>query len=386
LFRNIGVLLGITGIKDPQNNPLSLVKRYLSQEAHGQWLMVIDGVDDIYTLGQNPAKQLKECLPISRTGSILITTSNRLWASELVKISHEQQNDDILTLSALTRDEATSLVSGRLSAGAATKDQLNDLVEVLNGSPMALAQATAYIQNAKSTVKDYLTIFKARAPHLLSDQSKETTGQDGVLNTQSCAIRAFEVSFEHVQNTSPETSELLQIICIYDLQFVRRFLLNNYFSNKRQAADSVLTLVQFELVAATVDNISITADQLVQKCTRSWMRQENQEEYISHQALGLLVQIFPTAESEQWETCDILYPFARSVLAFKPSPLKLHDRAKLVLNIAAFHSNFKRFDTAAKILGDSLKLQEENGDKDEALIEKTKKVVRNPLSVSTSQN
>ncbi|KAF4635759.1 hypothetical protein G7Y89_g2352 [Cudoniella acicularis] len=374
-FKNIGILLGITGIKDPQNNPLSLVKRYLSQEAHGQWLMVIDGVDDPYTVGQNPARKLKEYLPISRTGSILITTSNRLWASELVKISTEQQNDDILTLSALTKDEATLLVRGRLSADAASNDQISDLVEALNGSSIALAQAAAYIQNTKSTVKDYLTTFKARAPRLSSDLSKETTGQDGPLNTQSCAVRAFEVLFEYVQKSSPESAELLQLICIFDLQFVRRFLLNNYFSNKRQVADSLAILVRFELVTATLDDVSLTASRLVQQCTRAWLKQENHEDYISQQALGLLAQIFPSAESEQWETCDILYPFAQSVLAFKPSPLKIHDRAQLVLNISAYHSNFKRFDAAAKILEDSLKLQE-SGEKDEALVEKTKQSLK----------
>src|SRR3979411_1333244 len=45
-YKAIGSKLSIQSLKDPKTNVLNAVSRYLSQEAHGQWLMVLDGADD----------------------------------------------------------------------------------------------------------------------------------------------------------------------------------------------------------------------------------------------------------------------------------------------------------------------------------------------------
>ncbi|KAJ4171748.1 hypothetical protein NW754_000325 [Fusarium falciforme] len=71
-YRDIGRLLGVTGIDDDNVDVKTLVKAALSREAAGQWLLIIDNADDAELLF-GPTS-LNESLPFSRNGSILFTT------------------------------------------------------------------------------------------------------------------------------------------------------------------------------------------------------------------------------------------------------------------------------------------------------------------------
>jgi hypothetical protein len=85
-YRSLADRLDLPGRLDPHVDVLKLVSGWLCDDRNGQWLMVMDNVDDMETffpsrphVHEEAAKKivsLTEYLPRSRSGSILITSRN----------------------------------------------------------------------------------------------------------------------------------------------------------------------------------------------------------------------------------------------------------------------------------------------------------------------
>jgi len=98
-YTHIAEKVMLPGRDDPQANILQLVSDWLSDEANGQWLLVVDNVDDddiFFSVdddiggsirqGKTKARQqpLEVFLPQSPNGTILITSRNSIAARNLV--------------------------------------------------------------------------------------------------------------------------------------------------------------------------------------------------------------------------------------------------------------------------------------------------------------
>lgn len=78
-FTDIGQQLGVPGIKEKQADVKKLVQRHLSQKSAGQWLLIVDNVDDMDMWNH----ELKGYLPKSQQGCVVCTTRSRKFAARL---------------------------------------------------------------------------------------------------------------------------------------------------------------------------------------------------------------------------------------------------------------------------------------------------------------
>jgi hypothetical protein len=78
-FRNIGQQLGIVGLEDEHGDVKKLVQQHLSQQSAGQWLFILDNVDEI-DMWNN---ELRDYLPKSRRGCVICTTRSRKVAIKI---------------------------------------------------------------------------------------------------------------------------------------------------------------------------------------------------------------------------------------------------------------------------------------------------------------
>lgn len=74
-YRMIGQLLGIDGINDDKADVEELVKKTLSHESMGSWLLIVDNADSHDLLSGN--NNLVAHLLFNRQGSPLFTSRNR---------------------------------------------------------------------------------------------------------------------------------------------------------------------------------------------------------------------------------------------------------------------------------------------------------------------
>ena len=93
-YRDIADRLQLPGRNDPKSNVLRLVSDWLWDEANGQWVMIVDNVDDadaFFLLRKRRRSEadasaqtpLATYVPQSRNGVVLITSRNKDAAAKL---------------------------------------------------------------------------------------------------------------------------------------------------------------------------------------------------------------------------------------------------------------------------------------------------------------
>ena len=119
-YRDIADRLELPGRGNPKIDVLRLVRNWLCDETNGQWMMVVDNVDDVETFfpksSESSSPSLATYIPQSRNGSILITLRNKDAASRLAGGLKNTKEVQIM-------DESQGLQLFRNKLHEATKDE-----------------------------------------------------------------------------------------------------------------------------------------------------------------------------------------------------------------------------------------------------------------------
>jgi hypothetical protein len=175
---------------------LPLVRSWLSDEANGKWLLIIDNVDDeiAVELKDNQKLSLSSLLPQSDNGAILVTSRSADVARRLV--GREQ---DIVEIGAMINNEATQLLQKKLRD--AQQDGLAQLVKALDCIPLAIIQAAAYMNRLgpRMPVMKYIVELRAveRRVQLLQNAAPDMRWDEQALNS---VLATWQISFEHIRS------------------------------------------------------------------------------------------------------------------------------------------------------------------------------------------
>ena len=219
-FDDIAKQVKIPGHQDPEADTLRLVKEWFESDASGQWLLIIDNVDDTELLYPSTAHSVRyaDYLPMSETGSILLTTRNG-------KVGHEfAAARNVLTLSGMEPEESMALLLTRLG-NSQPEESLKELAEELGQVPLALVQAASFITQNNVTVRMYLQLYRrsdSSKIQLLSDNF-EDEGRHAL--SQNSIATTWSVSFEYVKKHDPQAVDLLSFISMLANGGVPEFLL-----------------------------------------------------------------------------------------------------------------------------------------------------------------
>ena len=109
------------------------------------WLLVFDNAEE--------PKALKQFLPNSKHGHVLVTSRITKWESAF----------RALRLDTWSRDEAVKYLQARLDGVTDTPDAAcNELADLLGDLPLSLAHAAAYIDNADVSLVEYIELYRER--------------------------------------------------------------------------------------------------------------------------------------------------------------------------------------------------------------------------------
>ena len=219
-FDEIAKQVKIPGHQDPGADTLRLVKEWFESDASGQWLLIVDNVDDADLLYPSNPQCIRyaDYLPRSETGSILLTTRNG-------KVGHEfAAAHDVLTLAGMNAEESVSLLSTRLSNDQ-SEESLKELTEELGQIPLALVQAASFINQNKMTVGKYLQLYRqsdSTKIQLLSDNFED---EERHAPSRNPIATTWSVSFEYIRKHDPQAADLLSFISMLANEGVPEFLL-----------------------------------------------------------------------------------------------------------------------------------------------------------------
>ncbi|KAI4086456.1 MAG: hypothetical protein L6R37_008417 [Teloschistes peruensis] len=180
------------------------VRRWLSDSQNDRWLLIFDNYDDPRLPGMDSftGYDIRTYFPYRAQGSILITTRSRQlqFAKQLLL----EKLEDIEQSLAVLATRSGRAVNGDTSA---TKLALR-----LDGLPLALATAGAYLNQSADSFDDYLELYN----NSWSELSQHSRGPADY--EERTLYSTWNVSFQQVRGQDPVAAELLKLMAYLDNQ------------------------------------------------------------------------------------------------------------------------------------------------------------------------
>jgi tetratricopeptide (TPR) repeat protein len=270
------------------------------------WLLVLDNADDLETLAPH--------FPRHHTGSLLLTTRSRntvQWAAPLqvFKLPRKEgallllRRTGILDMSQALEDVPPDVVQAAL-----------ELTDELDGLPLALHQAGAYLAETPITVPEYLERYRGQGLELL--ERAEDRDHASVTVT-------FRLALEQIKRRVPygQAAEALVRLCAFlSPDAIPEAIFTAYPFAKALPAltpgqsdyysEVCATACAYSLISRDATHKTLSLHRLVQQAMRETMRAEERRAW-AEEAVSAVAEATPDFEFEDWPLCDLLLPHWR---------------------------------------------------------------------------
>jgi hypothetical protein len=370
-FRDIADQVKIPGRQDAKVNIFRLVENWLRDEKIGNWVCILDNVDDDQLLCSVPVagkrdpmsgstnastKPLLEYLPRSRNGSIIITSRTREVALKMV------HHSDLIEVKPMEKSEALELLQRKLEQPGESQES-RQLVNALESMPLAIVQAASYIRNRapRSSVSQYLKDFLRSDREATKLLKKEAGHLYRDWEAKNSILVTWQISFDYIRQTKPSAAQLLSLMSFFDRQGILENLIwhqpkANYISSSELPSDSsdgeisesdlgpdfeddVATLRDYLFISVIENSTLFTMYRLVQLTTRAWLKSRGQIEQWKGKFISALCNEFPTGGYENWERCRPLFPHVKSAMSQQPASPKCLPKWAMLLYRGAWYAS-----------------------------------------------
>ncbi|CAG8947722.1 unnamed protein product [Penicillium salamii] len=349
-FRDIADQVKIPGRQDVKVNIFKLVENWLRDGKIGNWVCILDNIDDDQLLCSVPVagkgdpmsgstnastKPLLEYILRSQNGSIIIASRTREVALKMV------HHSDLIEVKPMERSGALELLQRNLDQPEESQES-RQLVNALESMPLAIIQAASYIRNRapRCSVSQYLKDFLKGDREATKLLKKEAAHHYRDWEAKNSILVTWQISFDHIRQTNPSATQLLSLMSFFDRQGIPENLLRqqpkaNYMSSSELPSDSsdggtsesdsgpdfeddVATLRDYSFISVIENSFLFTMHRLVQLTTRAWLKTHGQIDRWKDEFISTLCDEFPTGEYENWERCRPLFPHVKSAVSQQP--------------------------------------------------------------------
>lgn len=181
--------------KDQQDQQqiVAAVQSWLA--AHDGWLLILDNADDL------PLAQ--EFLPTDHKGYILFTTRAQASGEIAANVEVEQMNLEEGTLLLLRRAKLLDMDTLLDQAKPADRAAAERIVKEMDGLPLAIVQAGAYVEETGCSLEDYLGLYATHRKDLLARRSKLS------LDYTETVATTWSLSLQQIKQESAAAADLL---------------------------------------------------------------------------------------------------------------------------------------------------------------------------------
>ena len=201
-YREIGRALEVKGIDEDNTDVKALVQTALGRTT-GCWLLIVDNADNAELFG---SKQLSYYLPFNQKGSILLTTRNH---DITLRLDVPKRN--VIRTAEMTRPEGLAMLRNSLEERQIRDAQsTDDLLDFLADLPLAIKQASAYMDKTGSTAAQYLAYCRSSDNNTIDLLSAEFEDRNRYENIRNPVATAWLISFEHISRDNPLAAQYLR--------------------------------------------------------------------------------------------------------------------------------------------------------------------------------
>jgi tetratricopeptide (TPR) repeat protein/transcriptional regulator with XRE-family HTH domain len=286
-----------------QQRVVTAVKRWL--EAHTDWLLILDNVEDLALVGD---------LVTERGGHVLLTTRSQVTGTYAHRRELAKMEPQEAALFLLRRAKIIRSGDSLEAAYQADQEAVLEVAELFDGLPLALDQAGAYIEETGCSLSDYFDRYRRSRTGLLSRRGGLLTDHPESVST------TFALSFEKVEQASPAGAELLRLCAFLDPDAIPEEMitegaaelgpiLSPLAADPFQLDDVIAELRRTSLLQRDADTKTLSMHRIVQAVLRSRMGEQMQHIW-TERALRLVHRAFPAPTFEMWPRCQRYLPHA----------------------------------------------------------------------------
>ncbi len=197
------------------------------------------------------------------------------------------------------------------AASITDRAKAREISQAMDGLPLALDQAGAYIEDTRWSLTDYLHLFQIRKEELLQRRGKLVTDHpDSVATTWSLA-------FEKIKQTNPAAADLLRLCTFLDPDVIQEDIITKGASDlgsvlQPVAADPIKlndafgTLLSYSLIRRNPDH-TLSIHRLIQVVFKHSMNKSVQRRW-AERAVRAVNHAFPEVEYKNWLQCQEYIP------------------------------------------------------------------------------
>lgn len=311
-----------------QRKVVTAVKRWLEQ-CQQSWLLIFDNVEEL--------SLIQEYFPATSHGSILLTT--RLNAVGSFATSIEVELMGLI--------EGTQFLLHRAQRLHATDEELNEATNVviaLDGFPLALDQAGAYIEETGCSFSDYLRLYQDHRKALLARRGNQAT------NYPDSVATTWSLSFQEIEQVNPAATELLRLCAFLAPDHIPEELLQQGVAHwppvLQQATTDLFAfnqmlaaLLKFSLVKRLTEDHMLSIHRLVQAVQMDNIEPEEQRLWAERvvRAVNTIFPRDPKRKIDTWPQCLRYLEQAQACEALVLHHLLLLPEAADLLNRTAIY-------------------------------------------------
>lgn len=283
--------------RDPELR-VQAVKRWLAQ--HTGWLLIMDNAENL--------QLVKAFLPEKPLGSIMVTTRSQIFrdANIAAQLRVDKMKPEEGVLFLLRRSGLIDYTAAIASADAHTQDMARQLVDMLDGHPLALDHAAAYIEAKSASLDEYMQIYQEEHQRLL-----DTPRPPGDYHPETVTA-TINLCFRKACEQHPMVASMLRFCSFMQPDAMPEEVLYqdaDLALTIRAFHDSMEAVRQYSLVERNRQEKTLSMHRIVQTIVRDGMPRDHTAQW-QVRVVRALDATFPEGDFADWKQCGRLLPHA----------------------------------------------------------------------------
>ncbi len=335
-----------------QHHLIEMVRSWLKKNT--KWLLVIDNIEDI--------KLVQKLIPSTARGHILLTTRTQTTGNIAQHIDLGKMTLEEGALFLLRRIKMLAQDAALQDASTSDCQMAKAIAEALDGLPLALDQAGAYIEETGCTLSNYFHRYQARRMKLLDKRGGFELGHPASVTA------TFSSTFKKVEKIRPAAIELLCFLAFLHPDAIPEELIIDGASElgpvlQPVAGDpitldaTIVTLRRFSLIHRNSGTNLLSMHRLVQAVLRDGMNEETQRMWVERTVRAINRALPDVSDFLMWQRCQQYMPHVQHCVALikelkivSTEAARLLEQAGIYLQIQAqFTQAYALFEQASNV-------------------------------------
>jgi tetratricopeptide (TPR) repeat protein len=293
-----------------QTLAVDAVKRWLGSQE--RWLLILDNADDM--------AKAREFIPLGKNGHVLLTTRAHATGAVARRVDIREMGIEEGALFLLRRAKYITEDAPLHAAAEDDQAQAKEIAARLDGLPLALDQAGAYIEETGCGIAGYLELYRSHALELLEYRGELAQAAAQVSDHPDSVGITWALSFANIEKKNPAAADLLRFCAFLHSDEIPEEVFSESAlelgpvlgpagSDVFALNGAIAEILKYSLLRRDSNSRTLEIHRLVQTVLKQKQAMSETSRRIwAERAVRALNRAFPDVEFSNWAVCERLLP------------------------------------------------------------------------------